>query len=307
MSRHATTLPRSTWWLLAMLSLGWGLNWPMIKLSIVDIPVWTFRAICVMVGGVGMFALARLNGQSLRVRAGEWWPLIAMALFNVTLWNIFVTYGVKTLPAGRSAILAYTMPLWTVVLSAFVLGEKLTRRRVAGLALGMSGLLLLLGDSLVAIGGAPLGAVSIAVAAFSWAVGTVLMKRVPLSLGTTAFTGWSFILGGVPLVVGAVAIEHSEWRPIGTPSMIGLVYNIFVAFLLCHWLWFRLVTLAPAGALALGTLAIPVIGVFSGMLVLGERPGWTEFGALGLVLSALATVLIPPRRAITQVAGADGR
>ena len=88
------------------------------------------------------------------------------------------------------------------------------------------------------------------------------MKRIPLSLDTTAFTGWSFILGGVPLVVGAVAIEHAEWRPIGTPSMIGLVYNIIVAFLLCHWLWFRLVTLAPAGALALGTLAIPVIGVF---------------------------------------------
>lgn len=307
MSRHATTLPRSTWWLLAMLSLGWGMNWPMIKMAIADIPVWTFRAICVMVGGIGMFMLARFNGQSLRVRAGEWWPLIAMALFNVTLWNLFVTWGVKTLPAGRSAILAYTMPLWTVVLSAFVLGEKLTRRRVTGLALGMSGLVLLLGDSLVAIGGAPLGALSIAVAAFSWAVGTVLMKRIPLSLDTTAFTGWSFILGGVPLVVGALAVEHSEWRPIGTASMIALLYNIFVAFLLCHWLWFRLVTLAPAGALALGTLAIPVLGVFSGMVILGERPGWTEFGALALVLSALATVLIPPRIRSTQVPERGGR
>lgn len=307
MSRHAVTLPRTTWWLLAMLSFGWGMNWPMIKLAIADLPVWTFRAICLMVGGAGMFVLARVGGQPVRVRPGEWLPLAAMALFNVTLWNLFVTYGVLTLPAGRSSILAYTMPLWTVLLSAFVLGEKLTRRRVAGLALGMSGLALLLGDSLLAIGGAPLGALSIAAGAICWAIGTVLMKRIPLSLNTTAFTAWSFILGGLPLVVGALAVEQDQWRPIGTGSAIGLVYNIVIAFLLCHWLWFRLVTLAPAGALALGTLAVPVIGVFSGMLILGERPGWTEFGALLLVLSALATVLIPPRTAAPQVADPGGR
>lgn len=296
MSRDTATLPRSTWFLLALLTLGWGCNWPMMKLAVVDIPIWTFRALCCIAGAAGMYVIARANGQSMRIAREHWAPIALTALCNVTLWNVFVTRGVSMLPAGRSAILAYTMPLWTVLLSALFLSERLTARRIAGLALGMCGLALLLGDSLRAIGGAPAGAFMIVFAAFCWSMGTVLMKKFALPISTTVFTGWNFLLGGIPLVIGALVFDPPHWRPVGTGSAIGLAYNLIVAFIICHWLWFRIVTLAPAGVSALGTLMIPVVGVTSGMLVLGERPGWTEFSALGLILAALATVLIPGRR-----------
>jgi drug/metabolite transporter (DMT)-like permease len=97
-------------------------------------------------------------------------------------------------------------------------------------------------------------------------------------------------------VIGAVVFEHDEWRPVGTAALVGLVYNMIVAFIVCHWIWFRIVQIAPAGVSALGTLMIPVVAVFSGMLILGERPGWSDLSALALILAALATVLIPPRR-----------
>ncbi|MFO1319601.1 MAG: DMT family transporter [Burkholderiales bacterium] len=295
MSRHGSTLPRSTWALLAMLTLGWGMNWPMIKMSVAEIPVWTFRALCVGGGAVGIFAIARAGGQRIRVHRDEWPVLIGMSLCNVTLWNVLVTYGVSLLPAGRSAIVAYTMPLWTVILSTFVLGEKFTRRRMAGVALGMSGLALLLGDSLVALGGAPGGTLLILAAALSWSMGTMLMKKYPLKMPTTSLTGWNFLIGGLPIVIGALLLDHDAWHPIGPKAVIGVAYNVIVAFVLCHWLWFRIVTLAPAGVSALGTLSIPVVAVFSGMVILGERPHWTDIAALGLILSSLATVLIPPR------------
>jgi drug/metabolite transporter (DMT)-like permease len=296
MADHAATLPRSTWALLAILTLGWGMNWPMIKMAVADIPIWTFRAECLAVGALGMFAIARATGLPIAVPRPLWPRLALVSLFNVTLWNVLVTYGVRSLPSGRSAILAYTMPLWTVLLSAAILHEPLSRRRITGVALGMGGLALLLGRELLALESAPVGAMVILAAALCWAAGTTLMKKYPTGLPTTVFTGWNFVIGGIPLVIGAVVFEHDEWRPVGTAALVGLVYNMIVAFIVCHWIWFRIVQIAPAGVSALGTLMIPVVAVFSGMLILGERPGWSDLSALALILAALATVLIPPRR-----------
>lgn len=296
MADHATTLPRSTWALLAILTLGWGMNWPMIKMAVADIPIWTFRAGCLAVGALGMFAIARASGLSVAVPRAVWPRLALVSVFNVTLWNLLVTYGVRALPSGRSAILAYTMPLWTVLLSALLLREPLAFRRVAGVTLGMGGLAVLLGRELLALESAPLGALAILAAALSWAIGTTLMKMYPTGLSTTAFTGWNFVIGGIPLAIGATLFEHDQWRPVGTAALVGLAYNMVVAFIVCHWIWFRIVQIAPAGVSALGTLMIPVVAVFSGMGILGERPSWSDLAALALILAALATVLIPPRR-----------
>lgn len=297
MSRHTATLPRSTWMLLLILTFGWGMNWPMIKLAVAEIPVWTFRALCVAAGSAGMFAIARFTGASLRVPRRDWAALAAMAACNVTLWNILSTYAVSLLPAGRSAILAYTMPLWTVLLSAIFLGERLTLRRIAGLTLGMGGLVLLLADSIASIGGRPAGALLMLAAAIAWSSGTVLMKRRPLGIAVTTFTGWNFLLGGIPIVIGALLFDPPHWRAVGPAALAGLAYNMTIAFVLCFWAWFKIVSLAPAGVSALGTLFIPVVAVFSGMLLLGERPAATDFAALGLILCALATVVVPGQNA----------
>lgn len=295
MAHHPSTLPRSIWALLAILTLGWGLNWPMIKMAVADIPIWTFRAECLAAGAAGMFAIAHFSGLPMAVPRSQWRRLALAALFNVTLWNVLVTYGVRALPSGRAAILAYTMPLWTVLLSAALLREPLTPRRLLGVALGMTGLALLLGRELLLLRSAPLGALAILAAALCWATGTTLMKKYPTTLSTTVFTGWNFVIGGVPIALGALLFEHHQWRPVGSSAMVGLIYNMIVAFIVCHWVWFRIVNLAPAGASALGTLMIPVVAVFSGMVLLGERPAWSDLSALALILAALATVLVPER------------
>lgn len=62
----------------------------------------------------------------------------------------------------------------------------------------------------------------------------------------------------------------------------------------CHWAWYKIVTSVPVGVSSLSSLMTPVVGVFSGMLVLSELPHWQDFAALGMVLLALATVLLPP-------------
>jgi len=266
------------------------------KLALADILVWTFRGLCVASGTIGLFIIARAGGQQVRIPAGQWPRVTYTAIANVTMWNVLIGYGLLLLPSGRTAILAYTMPLWTVLLSRFVLHEKLTPRRVLGVSLGMAGMALLIGDEFAAMEAAPIGAALALGAAFSWAVGTVLMRRYPTALPTTSFTAWQLLIGGVPIIIGALILEWGEWRPIGAGAAIGLAYNMLFVFIFCYWAWYKIATTVPATIAALSTLMIPIVGLFSGMLILAERPQWQEYAALVLVIAALATVLVPPKQ-----------
>jgi len=296
MSHDHHTLPRSTWVLMLVLTLGWGCNWPMMKIALHEIPVWTFRSLCVWAGALGVLLIARMRGHALLPPRTQWPRVFVTSLFNVTGWNILIGYGVTLLPAGRSAILAYTMPLWVALLSVPVLKEPLTSRRLLGLSLGMGGMLLLLSNELAVLRAAPVGALFVIGAAWSWAIGTVLMKRFPTALASTSFTGWQLLLGGVPIIAGALLFDSGRLHALSWHAMLALAYNMIVAFILCHWIWFEIVSRASATVSSLGTLSIPVVGVFSSMLILGERPDWREYAALILVLSAIGTVLVPVQR-----------
>jgi hypothetical protein len=130
--------------LLALVSIAWGLSWASIKIVLTEVPPLTFRAICLVVGGAGMLGLARLAGQSLQIPAGAWGRLLAIAACNIVGWNTFKIYGIANLPSGRAALLGYTMPMWSTVFSAWLLGDRLTLRHGASLLLGMAGVAVLL-------------------------------------------------------------------------------------------------------------------------------------------------------------------
>lgn len=281
--------------LLGLLSLGWGFNWPIMKLVITEIPRWTFRGDSMLLASIGLFAVSRLSGQSLRVPAGRWRQLVAMAACNIVGWNMFAIYGVSMLPSGRAAILGYTMPVWSALLSVWFLNEPMTRRRMAGLALGMSGMALLVGAEFEKLGSAPVGVILMLIAAIFWAGGLVIYKRDPLPMPISSVTAWQALLGGIPMALSGHALESVDWAAVSFWPMFGFWYNVIVAMLFCYWAWNKLVQMVPAAVSSLGSLIIPVVGVFSGMVFLNEAPHWQDFVALALVLAAIATVLLPPR------------
>jgi drug/metabolite transporter (DMT)-like permease len=287
-------LPRAGIVLLLAITLCWGVNWPIMKITLVEYPIWTFRAICMIGGVLGFFLIGLLARMPLGVPAGKWPRLIVIALFNITGWNLCTAYGVTHLPSGRAAIIAFTMPIWSVLLSVWLLDEPLTKRRVLGLGLGVIGLAILIGGDLRELGAAPLGAGLMLSAAVSWAVGTVVMKRYPLEMPTVVMTGWLMLIGGLPIVAGAVWMAPDSFHTHGTWANFGVVYNVLISFIFCYWAWFRILDMVPAAVASLSTLMIPVVGVFSGMLVLGEIPQWNDILAMLLIIAALATVLIVP-------------
>jgi drug/metabolite transporter (DMT)-like permease len=289
-------IPRAGIVLLGLLSLGWGFNWPIMKVVISEIPRWIFRGDSMLLASVGLFGVAWFSGQSLRVPAGRWRQLLAMASCNIVGWNMFAIYGVSLLPSGRAAILGYTMPVWSALLSVWFLNEPMTRRRMAGLALGMGGMALLIGAEFEKLGSAPIGVILMLVAAIFWAGGLVIYKRDPLPMPITSLTAWQALLGGMPIALSGHALESVEWSHVSFWPMFGFWYNVFIGLLFCYWAWNKLVQMVPAAVSSLGSLIIPVVGVFSGMIVLNEVPHWQDFAALTLVLAAIATVLLPPRQ-----------
>jgi drug/metabolite transporter (DMT)-like permease len=277
--------------LLAVVSLFWGLNWPVMKLALGKIPVLPFRAICLLTAGPAVLAIAAFSGAGLRLPRREIMPLLLAAFFNVTLWHVFTGIGVSLMPAGRASIIAYTMPAWAGLLSALILKEPLTPSRLAALALGMGGLASLMLPSLASILAAPLGALSMILAALSWAAGTVVMKRFHWTGSAAALTGWQTCLGGFPILIAALLIgPFPGLEQADGAALAALAYVVICGMIIGQWGWFAVLGRLPATVASISTLAIPVIGVLSSSLLLGERLGAAEISALMLVVAALALV-----------------
>jgi len=284
--------------LLAALSLFWGLNWPVMKVVLGEIPVLPFRALCLIASGPLLLAIAALRGDALALKRHEIVPLLLAALLNVTLWHLFSAYGVSLMAAGRASIIAYTMPAWAMLLGALVLGEPFGARGLVALVLGMGGVGALLLPDLARIATAPLGAMAMLAAAIGWAGGTVVMKRFRWSCSVAALTGWQTTLGGLPIVAAALVIgpfpglEHADGA-----GLAALAYVILMGMVFSQWAWFSVLRRLPVTVASIGSLAVPMIGVLSSALLLHEPVGPPELAALLLVIAALVTLLLRPAAA----------
>jgi drug/metabolite transporter (DMT)-like permease len=290
-----TLQARSSLVLVVLITLIWGFNWATMKVVLSEVPPFTFRSLCMASGAIGLFAIAKFNGLAIRVPPGQWTRLMSSALFNITGWNLLIAFGLKYVAASRGVILAYTMPMWTVLLSMIFLHERLTGNRALGLVFGMVAMLILVSVEFAQLRAAPLGALLVVGAALSWSIGTIILKRYPVDLPTTSMTGWTMVLGGIPIWIATPFFERVSLGNISFWPAFGVVYNMLLAVIFCYWAWNKLISRGSASVTSLSTLMIPVIGVFSSMWFLGEQPRWQEFSALALVIVSLMLVLLPKR------------
>ena len=288
-------LPRRLWWVLAGLTLAWGFNWTAMKVSLAEVSPWTFRTLCLGGGAVILFSVLRAVGTPLAVPRSQWLRLTLLALLNITCWNILIAYGVAMIPSGRAAVIAYTMPVLAIPLSVWLLGERMSGRKLTGIALGIGGLALLLADQIAGMQAAPVGALLVLAAAASWAIGTVLQKKFPVLIPVSAYTAWIMLIGGLPIFGVAAVLEAGSHPPISLQAWLAIAYNVLVAFAWAHWAWIKIATSVSVTVFSLSMLLIPVVGVISGMIFLGERPSASETIAMLLILAALATVVAPRR------------
>jgi drug/metabolite transporter (DMT)-like permease len=280
--------------LLLVMTLVWGTNWPLFSLAVREVSVWTFRAVAVTVAGVVLLSIARARGQSLAIPRRHWRAVGAATLAYLLVWNIASTYSAILIPSGQSAVLGFTMPLWSALISWAVLGEKLTGRLMLAVLLGGIAVTLLMVPSFASYAGAPLGFALGLLSGVGWAVGTLILKRSGVDVPATVLTGWQLLVVAVPITIGAFVLGDHRWFVPSWQTVAVIAWIALVPMSIGNVAWFAIVGLLPANVAGLSSIMVPVVAMISGALVHGEPLGPLQWVAIACCVASLSLTLIKP-------------
>jgi len=274
---------------LAITSIGWGFTWPVLKYLLGELPPLTLRGSSGVVGAGLLALLAILRGQSLRVPAKLLPRLVVAATLNVACWMVLMGLALVWLPAGEAVLIAYTMPIWASILAWPILGERPNLLRVISLAMAFAGLAAIMGGNGFAGSLEKLPGIIMALGgAFGFAVGTVLAKKLPLNLPPLSAAAWQIGIGSLPVAIVGLLIEKADWAALSSFDWMLLTYAIVVQFCVAYVSWFAALARLPASVAAIGTMAVPVIGVVTAALALHEPLGPGQIAALVFTLAGVA-------------------
>jgi drug/metabolite transporter (DMT)-like permease len=273
---------------LAVTTVGWGLNWPVTKYVLSEWPPLPARGLTGIVGALTLAIYALLRGQSLALPNDQRWRVLVSAFLNVTLWMAVMGLALLWLPASEAAVIAYTMPVWTALLAWPLLGERLTPLRVLALVMAFGGITALMGGDGFAASLAKLPGILLALCgAFGFAAGTIFLKRFPISLPGATSAAWQIGLGCLPVAMIGLAFEQPSFSALSEAGWACLVYMTFIQFCVAYVCWFAALERLPASVAAIGTMAVPVIGVVVSAIWLHEPLGIGQIAALILTLAGV--------------------
>ena len=302
--------------LLVLLTVVWGVNWPVMKLGVTQYPALSFRALSMLMGlpvlALGLVVLK----VPFRLPRKDWPELLLLATTNMFVWHVCIILAVRTLSSGRAAILGYTMPIFSALIGALFFCAVLARRAWLGVGRGAVffwvlvpgrawlcvvavdvGVLLLLWHEFSQLAGRPGGVALALLGAAAWALGTQLLRRTRIAAATLTIAFWMTALTTVVMCVLATVFERDQWAMPNFTAWWTMVFNALLIFGFAHAAWFSLARSLPPVASTLSVMFIPVLGVFSGAAWLGESVHWQDWTAVALMVAAIASVLWPARPA----------
>ena len=281
---------------LVLLTVVWGLNWPVMKLGVTGYPALSFRALSMILGlpllAAGLWALK----VPFQVERRHWPQLLLLTVTNLLVWQVCIILALKNLSSGRAAILGYTMPVFSALFGAWLFSTKLSARGWLGVGAAAIGVGLLLWHELTGLAGRPVGVLLALFAAGTWALGTQMLRRTRIDAATLTLSFWMTALTTVVMTLLAVVFERPQWRMPDAPVGWAIAYNAVLIFGFSQAAWFSLARSLPPLASTLSVMLIPILGVFSGALWLREVLHWQDYAAVLLMAVAIASVLWPTRK-----------
>ncbi|MDP4910142.1 MAG: DMT family transporter [Burkholderiaceae bacterium] len=284
--------------LLALLVLAWGLNWVIAKMTLEYVtPIWV-TALRLLPACALFFVLCLATGR-LRIPVKADLPVVfSIGLLHMVGFSVLVSVGLQFLPAGKSIVLAYTSPLWVVPAAWFFLREPLTTRRLLGLLIGLSGVVLIMqpgqmdwSDSNIVI-----GHVLMLTGALCWAISIVYGREHKWVTPPFSLLPWQMLVGGVVQLVLAFVLEgipEIDWT-LELWLLIG--FNCLIGNGLAYWLMNLVSRDLPAGIVSMGLLGVPVIGLVCASVFLGETLGLPLVLAAGLIIVGIVLGTMSGRR-----------
>lgn len=279
--------------LLITLVIVWGANWSIVKIGLQDISPFWLGSTRLMLGTVTLFALVALRSQLHLPRRGDWLMIADVGLLQMCAFMVLLNVALQYVEAGRAVIVAYTTPLWVAPGAVLLLGERMTPRMVAGLLLGLAGVLVLFNPAAINWSDhqAVLGNGLLMLAALLWAA-LILHVRVHRWVsGPLELAPWQALVALVPATIIALLFEDFG-RIAWTGRVVGVIaYNGLLATAFGVWAMVTVSRALPAIASSLGYLGAPVVGYLSAAVLLGEPITVTLSVGLALIVGGVFLVL----------------
>ena len=259
------------------------------KHILVEWPPLSTRGLTGIAGGALLAMLAATRGESLRVPPDQWPRLLLSAFLNVTTWMMAMGLALLWLPASEAVVIAYTMPVWASLLAWLILRERMAPTRVLALLMAFAGIAALMGGNGIAASMAKLPGIALVLTgAFAFALGTIAAKRLPVALPLIASSALQIGLGSVPVALAGLLFEHPRVEALSTVGWALMAYMTLVGFCVAYVSWFAALKRLPASVAAIGTMAVPVIGVVASAIALPEPLGIGQIAALLFTLAGVA-------------------
>lgn len=276
---------------LFLLGIIWGASFLFIKVAVVDIPPFTLVLGRTSLAALVLYLVIRYRGRNLPPFGSIWGSFFIMGLFNGAIPYSLINWGETQIEAGLGAIFNSLMPLFTVIFAHYATrDERFTGRKLTGVVLGLAGVVVLMGPSiLMGLGSRVLGQLAVAGAAVSYAVAVIYGKRLGKDAPLVLATGQ--MIAGALLVAPLSLLFDRPWAL--SPSPVALASLACLALLgtaYAYVVYYRLLAQIGATNLSLVTYIIPLSGVFWGYLLLGERLHWSALAAMGLIMASVAMV-----------------
>jgi drug/metabolite transporter (DMT)-like permease len=269
---------------LTVLSIMWGYTWVLAKQGLAYAPPFAFAAERCVGGALALFLVLKLMGRPLRLVAPM--QTLAVGLVQVAGFLAFQTWALVEGGPGKTAVLIFTMPIWTLLLAWPILGERIRGPQWLAAICTLAGLALIIEpwDMHASAFSNFLGVM----AALSWATGTILIKRLRArhTLDLLSLTAWQMALGAVALVLLAALVPErpTEWA-LSFVEILTFMSIVSTAF--GWWLWIWILDRLPAWEASLSVLGTPVVAIVSSRLVLGEPFKATEVSGIVLIGAGL--------------------
>jgi probable blue pigment (indigoidine) exporter len=279
---------------LAVASVGWGLNFPIMKHLLTEWPPLSSRGLSGLVGAaaLAMIALVLVRRQRLVVPRPMWLRLLLVSTLSIGGWIAFMGLALLWLSASEAAVLGISIPVWVALLAWPILGERLSLLRAFSLLVSLVGIAVLLGGNGIEASVEKLPGIACALAgAVCTGLGTVLTKHFPLSMPPLSLAAWQVGLGCLPIAVIGLAVEHPQLAALSSIGWASMIYMTLIQFCLCYVCWFAALARLPAATASIGTLLVPVVGVLAAAAMLHEPLGLRELAALVITLGGVAVAL----------------
>jgi drug/metabolite transporter (DMT)-like permease len=279
------------WSLLAVLSILWGGSFFFNEAALRELPPLTLVLLRVVLGAAILLPLLRMQGGGIPKGITGWKPFVVIGLFNNVIPFSLIVIGQTFIPSGLASILNAATPLFTVLVMAAAGEEALQIPRVAGVMLGLAGVIILRGWGIETRTGQGLGILLCLGGAFSYGLAALAARRLlknSAPLGTATF---QLMASSVMMAIVAGAVEQ-PWRlPMpGITTWLAVLGLAGLSTALAYIVFFQILRRSGATNVMLVTLLIPVTAILLGWLVLGEPISGREIAGAMVIGSALLVI-----------------